>query len=263
MQISGRIVLLLAFGLVATSLSVAGQRPGKASPCSGLSDCAYPLLNARVTANQQAFFVYQDADSGFNHGTVQLFASPGMLMNEVVITAACIDDQNSPSGCSSNPESLDRTRGTVFAVAFPALMPNQDVGLYFYDSVGYNLSPANQVQFDVRSPTGGTVQFYVNNCVVAIANLPRSWEHLSVSIPSSCQPSPVQSLFTVSVSTTTQSQPAVTVLLDNIQFTPVPTRQLTEPSSPLSTQTFGVLPAQYSSCPEIPHVFHPTKSIEM
>jgi len=35
---------------------------------SALSDAAYQLLNARVTANQTSFYVYQNADSGLNHG---------------------------------------------------------------------------------------------------------------------------------------------------------------------------------------------------
>jgi hypothetical protein len=36
--------------------------------CNTISECAYLLLNQRVTVNTKNVYVYKDADSAFNHG---------------------------------------------------------------------------------------------------------------------------------------------------------------------------------------------------
>jgi hypothetical protein len=62
-----------------------------------VSSGAYNLLTERATADQESFFVYQDADSGFNHG----FPSgwfPASAQDHLQIDSAAINDPTSPSG---------------------------------------------------------------------------------------------------------------------------------------------------------------------
>ena len=48
------------------------------------SDAAYALLNERVTFNQDHFYIFRDADSGFNHGTPSNhFAEPQSLTGQL------------------------------------------------------------------------------------------------------------------------------------------------------------------------------------
>jgi cellulose 1,4-beta-cellobiosidase len=50
-------------------------------------------LQARVTANQTAFYVYQDQDSGLNHGFPSgYFSGPGIDFHLIQLDAGCIDD---------------------------------------------------------------------------------------------------------------------------------------------------------------------------
>jgi hypothetical protein len=61
---------------------------------SAISDLAYQDVNGCVTANQSVFYVYQDQDSGFNHGFPSgLF--PGAEASQITINAGCIDDASS------------------------------------------------------------------------------------------------------------------------------------------------------------------------
>ena len=96
---------------------------------SDLSNAAYALLVERVTANQTRFDVYQDADSGLNHGFPSgLFGSVGKMH----LNTACVDDPSAVSGCSSDPSRLDRARGTVLSIAFDPLLPGEFAGVNFY-----------------------------------------------------------------------------------------------------------------------------------
>src|ERR1035441_3406892 len=50
----------------------------------GISDPAYTLINTRTMQNQGQFFVYQDMDSGFNHGFPSgLFGSSQVAMTKL------------------------------------------------------------------------------------------------------------------------------------------------------------------------------------
>ena len=143
---------------------------------------------------------------------------------------------------------------------------NQNAGVVFQEpqnyeqngvvGTGYDLTPATAVQFDVRTPGGISVQFGVNSCTAAgpPTQLPASESYVTMTIPLSslvnnpanngapCPPDLTDThlLFTVAATGTAGG----IVLLDNIQFTPVPTRNATAVSMPLSTQTFGVVARQ-------------------
>ena len=68
----------------------------------------YQEQSARATTNEDAFFVYLDADSGLNHR----FPS-GLIGNlnlrAVAVNPACIDGPTTPSGCSDDLTRLDGT----------------------------------------------------------------------------------------------------------------------------------------------------------
>jgi len=244
--------------------------------CTTISGCAYQLLNQRASANQNSFYIYKDGDSGFNHGFPSgLFGSTDVDLSKVILDSACIDDPTldvaSGTGCSSDTNRLDGTRGTVFRFTFPPLLSQEDfVGLNFQEPEhyapsavsgpvignGYNLTPATAVQFDVRSPNGAVVQFGLGGCVTQFFSIRETWTTMSIPIDTlfppagdptaPCPPDLTSThlLFTV-VTNGAQSLNGGTVLLDNVQFTPVPARQLSNQealSLPLSNQSFGVVP---------------------
>ncbi|HUD85110.1 MAG TPA: VCBS repeat-containing protein, partial [Xanthobacteraceae bacterium] len=263
-----RLVLIAASVLVLLSANLQAQNV----------TTAYGVLSQRVGADQSQFFVYQDADSGFNHG----FASGVFGTQQVSINAACIDDTSAAQGCSTNSAQLDEIHGTVLQLAFPVMTAadfaglNVDEPLLYYDcattpsdcGTGYNLTGATSILFSVRSPTGITVQFGAGSQNTPWVTIPVSSTYataciaLGGSIQQDCPPtatyqlalggsislSSVHILFTV-VSNGQMAPNGGVLLLDNIQYGPVPTAQTSALSLPLSTQTFGVLPSQQTPIP--------------
>ena len=67
---------------------------------TAVSDAAYSVLNERVAENASPFFVYEDADSGFNHGFPSgLFgAMNGPNDHKVRVKTDCVEDA-SVGGC--------------------------------------------------------------------------------------------------------------------------------------------------------------------
>jgi len=277
--------LQLTISLNANDLSTPGAYPVVVSnpPPSGgssnavsllvtvISDLAYQTLTARTTANQKSLFVYQDQDSAFNHAFPSgVFPSGAVL----TIDAGCVDNPvDVTTGCylPTDTSHLDTARGTVLRITFPALPGTNFAGLNIEEPENwgvliansqcdatvtcnaYDLSGAATVAFDVRSPTGINVQFGVGQCQAPFVNLPASqtYTHMSLNTSAlSCAPvlNSVNVLFTATASNVPSG---ATVLLDNIQFTPVPSRANQGQgilSLPLSTQTFGAVP-QTSSFP--------------
>ena len=232
--------------------------------CVNVPDCGYQVLNSRTSANQTSFFIYKDADSGFNHGFPSGFFG-NIDLKGITVNAACIDAPTSVSGCTNDTTRFDGTRGTVFGLTLPAMSAEQFAGVNFQDPEnynlngvvgnGYNLVPATMVQFDVRSPSGFSVQFGVGGCVTNLIPIPPTWITMTIPLDSlfpppnsgaTCPPDITATHVLFSISTNGAVSPnGGTVLLDNIQFTPAPARQLSDPlalSLPLSTQTFGVVP---------------------
>ncbi len=239
-----------------------------------------------------SFYIYKDQDSGLNHGFPSgYFASAGIDYIQIQLDAGCIDDPSDPTtGCypSTNKTALDTIRATVLRLTFPYVGSySQWVGVNFeepqnwgvisanhecggpFSCNGCDLTGASAVEFDMRSPTGINVQFGVNQCTTNNTGNPvnnnyfalpasQTWTHMSLNLNTSslsCTPvlNTANVLFTVTASDITNLNGA-TILLDNIQFTPVPTRatQTQEGenrSLPLSTQTFGVVPQTSSPFP--------------
>ena len=248
------IVLLLQLPLAAQTTAISGP--------------AYQEITSRVTANQQSFSIYQDADSGFNHG----FFAAIPNANGVLVNAACIDNAaNMTTGCATNTNVLDTTRGTVLSITLtpstgtfsgvniqePQDYPSPEClsppGL---SACGYDLAPAagvttaSTISFNARSPNGGSFLFGVGNCVTATSmHISTSWTPIVIPLStlvipgsggSACQPqiSDLSILFAVQAVAPNQG----VILLDNIVFNPDPARQQSSYSFPLSTQTFGVIP---------------------
>lgn len=264
--VAGRTATLFVFdnaGDAPQRTSLSGTGFGS---CTSIADCGLRALNQLASANQTGFYVYKDADSGLNHGFPSgLFGSPGFDFSKVTLDAACIDDPLSSTGCTTNLNSLDAARGTVFRISLPPLRSFQFVGLNFqdpqnydpsYTGNGYDLRPAATVQFDVRSPDGIRAQFGVGGCVTNYITLSPSWQTITIPLTTtqyplsglSCLPDLSSTNLLFSVAVNDSSAPAGgTVLLDNIQFLPVPNRQqndLKALSLPVATETFGVVANQ-------------------
>jgi len=241
------------------------KQPGRITSsntaCNTISECAYALLTQRVNANRNSFFVYKDADSAFNHSFPSgLFGT--IDLNKVSLESTCIDDPSSPTGCSADTSRLDTMHRTVFRFNYPALEGTEFVGLNWQEpenyngqpssSTGYNVTPATTVQFDVRSPDNAKVQFGIGGCVTGFFELGPTWTTQTFSIADLIPPpgpsniscptdlTNVHILFTVATNAA-MSPNGGTVLLDNIQYLPIPDRQSTVPSLPLGTETFGVV----------------------
>jgi hypothetical protein len=109
--------LMLGLGAVITTRSV---------HASTISVGGYTVLNGRTAINRANFFVYMDQDSGLNHGFPSGFFGD---VNEISINAGCLDDPLSLTGCSSDINRLDTSRGTVLQIVFGPLPPGHFAGV--------------------------------------------------------------------------------------------------------------------------------------
>jgi hypothetical protein len=235
-------------------------------------NAAYSVLTGRTEASRQAFYVYQDGDSGFNHGFPSgLFADNPGTLGKIHLNSNCLDDSSSPTGCSADPKRLDRQRVNVLQVVFDALVPGQFAGVNIEEperwgadprGVGYDLRGSSRLVFDARSPDGARVQFGVGGCVTPFMAISSTWHPISIRLASlqrppnaavSCPPNlgNVHLLFTAATSDANAPHGG-TVLLDNVRFDPIAAAQGKRPSFPLSTQTFGVLPLQEPAAGRVP-----------
>jgi hypothetical protein len=272
----------LTLSLTASALANVGAFPivvSNPAPGGGPSNAvnfivatspAIAELIARANGNQN-FFVYLDQDSGFNHGIPSgFFASPLSNLSTIHLDTGCVDNPaDATTGCfpPTDIAHLDTKRGTVMRMTFDAQTGQNFAGINIEEPLdfgvlqtgsGYDLTGAQNIAFDVRSPDMASVQFGVGQCVFPnfTQNISQQWTTITFPLSKLVSPTfPVEPcppalrglhiLFTVV--TNSQSAPhGGTVLLDNIQFTPAPGRS-SQPagetfSLPLSTQTFGVVP---------------------
>ena len=228
-----------------------------------ISDPAFTLINARTSQNQSQFFVYQDMDSGFNHGFPSgLF---GNSQTKLHADPGCVYSAVAANGCSTDPTSLDQIRGTVFRVTFDPLATGEFVGLNFEEPEhwgftrvgrGYDLRGATELVLDVISPTGGiNVQFSINGQTASYMTIPRQWTTITINLGSlglsQSDLSAVNLLFGIA-SNEFNDRNGGTVLLDNIRFQPVPTTQSTSLGLPIGNQVFGILHVQNALMGSIP-----------
>ena len=246
-----RIALLFALQ-VALAVEVA-VGPVLGSP---ISDAAYPLLAGRVTESASAFAIYRDADSAFNHGYPSGFFGE---ISKVRVNAACVHSDTDPSGCCAAAECLDTTRGNVCRITFDALSlweyagvnweePENWAALGYPASNGYNLTGAEKLVFEARSPTPGGIQvrFGLGSSQTGWQTV-TDWQTYEIPL-STLSPAPglldVHVLFSV-VTNGYHCPSGGILILDNIRLEPPPAAPVGAGSRslPLSTQTFGVVPA--------------------
>jgi hypothetical protein len=257
-----------AFPIVVTNPAPGGG-PSNTVNFIVATNSALAELIARANGNQN-FFVYVDQDSGFNHGVPSgFFAQPLSNLSTIHLDTGCVDDPaDTTTGCfpPTDTTHLDTKRGTVMRMTFDAQTGQNFAGINIEEPLdfgvlqtgsGYDLTGAQNIVFDLRSPDVASVQFGVGQCVFPnfTQNISQQWTTVTFPLsklvspsfpPEPCPPAlgGVHILFTVV--TNGQFAPnGATVLLDNIQFTPAPSRS-SQPaetfSVPLSTQTFGVVP---------------------
>ncbi len=229
-----------------------------------LSETVYPLLIERANAPRSGFFVYDDADSGFNHGFPSgLFANQEATLAKIHIQTACVDDPAAADGCSDDPDALDRERGTVFRLTFDPLAAGEFAGLNFEEpegwggdprGSGYDLRGASELVLEARSPDGLSVQFGLGGGTSAFVALPEEWTELSFPL-TSLSPTPdlteVHLLFSIATNDSNASSGG-TVLVDRVRLEPAPTRQATVLGFPLSTETFGIVPRESEAAGRVP-----------
>lgn len=260
--------LLFVFDDAGNSPQTVELRGSGFGSCTTLSACAFQSLIDRLSENTNGFFVYRDSDSAHNRGFPSgLFGSLGLDLSKINLDSACVDDLASPSGCTTDRGRFDASRGTVFRVVMPPLAPLQFAGLNFEEPQnfngqlslegGYDLRSATMVKIEVRSPNRMVVRFGVGGCVTPLQTLDSSWQTLIIPFntlltppnhQTPCTPdlTNVHLLFSVLVNGETAPAGGI-VLLDNIQFLPVPSRQAGDsgiPRLPASVQTVGVVANQ-------------------
>jgi hypothetical protein len=260
--------LLFVFDEAGNSPQKVELRGAGFGSCTTTSACAFQSLIDRLTENTNGFFVYRDSDSARDHGFPSgLFGSFSLDLSKINLDSACVDDLTSPSGCTTDRQRFDASRGTVFRVVMPPLMPFQFAGLNFQEPQnfngqlslpgGYDPRPATMAKIDVRSPNRMVVRFGIGGCATELLTLDSSWQTLDIpfntlltppNYQTSCTPdlTNVHLLFSVLVSGATAPAGGI-VLLDNVQFLPVPSRQAGDsgiPRLPASVETVGVVANQ-------------------
>lgn len=239
--------------LLAVALSAAAVSDATASE---VSDAAYPLLAARVTAVRTSFPVYQDADSGLNHGIpsglfTQAGGDPAVMID---LETSCLDDPGDPTDCSSDFSRLDRERGTVVRIifTFDPDVPFEFAGVNFEEpenwganprGIGYDLRGSQNLVLDARSPDGISVRFGVHGNTSAFLPIPAAWTTFTTPLSTLGIPdlSNVHLVFTV-VTNDGAVPTGGTIFLDNVRFEPAPIAQSSALGFPLGTETFGVVP---------------------
>jgi hypothetical protein len=231
---------------------------------AAISNGAYAYLAGLISFNRSNFYIYQDADSGFNHSFPSGFyggppSGVTTVLSKIHVNAGCIDDPNSSSGCSNDPCLLDQQPATVLSIAFDPLAEGEWVGVNFEEpedygtqprGQGYDLQGATSITFYARSPSpgGSYVQFGVNQQMSAFYYIPNTWTSFTINFSEIglTQSDLVDVHLPFAVATKDIYDPSgVVVLLDNIMFLPVPASQTSRSGSlslPVSTQTFGELP---------------------
>lgn len=92
---------------------------------SAISDAAYPVLNERVGAHQYTSYVFRDGDLGGNLGFPSGFFGQ---FSKLHVRTDCVDDPAASDGCTTDPNRLDRVRGTVMQVIVDPQRPGDFTG---------------------------------------------------------------------------------------------------------------------------------------
>ncbi len=248
--------------MAAVGPTVSAGRVEAAEPA--LAETIYPLLLDRVGASRSAFSVYDNADSGFNHGFPSgLFADQEATLAKIHLEPTCVDDPAAADGCSDDPDALDRERGTVFRLTFDPLAAGAFAGLNFEEpeswgdnsrGSGYDLRGVSDLVLEARSPDGLSVRFGLGGGTTAFVDVPQEWIELRIPL-TTLSPAPdltnVHLLFTIATNDTHASAGG-TVLVDRVRLEPPPFRQASVVGFPLSTETFGIVLREREAAGRVP-----------
>src|SRR5437660_12807932 len=105
-------LILLPAGSAVLDLTAQTTDPSWVVPAASALDTA-------VQKVRQGLVVYEDADSGYNHGTFSGFF--GTAISKLSIDPGCVPNANPPTGCSFDPNALDKDHGTVIRFTFQPL----------------------------------------------------------------------------------------------------------------------------------------------
>ena len=151
----------LAFGLLFYAATFAAYS-------ATLEQSAEKLLTQRVADVRDNFYVYKNADSGFNFGFPSGFFTGGGAPHPQLLIA-CVDDPSEKMGCTKSSERFDTKRGTVFRIRFPKLTQGgQFSGINFEEPEGfgngntgkpYDMRGSSRILFEARAATSVDVKF--------------------------------------------------------------------------------------------------------
>src|SRR5713226_2856561 len=69
---------------------------------------AVKAVDTEVQKLRQGFIVYEDVDSGYNHGTFSGFFGSPSAVAKISIDTGCVPSGNPPTGCSSDVNAVDK-----------------------------------------------------------------------------------------------------------------------------------------------------------
>jgi hypothetical protein len=236
------------------------------------AEIAAPSLAQAATANRGAFYVYENADAGANHGAPSgFYGATGKLR----LDAGCVNEAAAATGCApAGSAQRDRERGTVLRLTFDPLAAGEFAGVNFEEpenwaargmpaSRGYDLRGATELVFEARSPTGIRVQFGVGGRVTDFLNIERGTAFATVRVrldalknPATGAVSPpdlseVHFPFSVAANNQFTSGGGI-LLLDNIRFEAAPATRATALGFPLANQTYGLTPLDDNAVGRVP-----------
>src|SRR5262249_14996458 len=192
---TGNLSTVGAFPIVVTNPPPGGG-PSNAVNFIVATNPIFAELIARANANQN-FFVYMDQDSGFNHGIPSgFFAQPLTNLSTIHLDTGCIDNPaDTTTGCfpPTDTTHFDAKRGTVMRMTFDPQTSQNFAGINIEEPLnwgvlhtgsGYDLTGAQNIVFDVRSPDMATVQFGVGQCVFPdfTKNISQQWTTVTFPI---------------------------------------------------------------------------------
>lgn len=223
-------------------------------------------LDVEIQRVRQGLVVYEDVDSGYNHGTFSGFFGSPSAIPKLSIDTGCVPVGNPPTGCSTDPNTIDKDHRTVIRFTFQPLTGNEFVGVSCVEPAGlfvgqngspYDLRGVNQISFDAASPdasNGMKVQFGFGGSTGAFQTLSPQWTHITITLAQQSAFTDLQHtaiLFTI-VTNAANAPGGGTVLVDNIRFDPTPTQQTQTLGFPVGYRTYGVVPVRADLSGPIP-----------
>lgn len=215
-------------------------------------------IDREVQKLRMGFIVYEDQDSGHNHGTFSGFFGSPSARDRITIDTGCVPMGNPPVGCASAPNTIDKDHGTVIRFTFPPLTGTEFAGVSCVEPEGlfvgqsgfpYDLRGIARLSFDAMSPdasNGMRFQFGFGGSTAPFRALSGQWERITIELANQTALTDLQNtsiLFTI-VANALNAPAGGTVLVDNIRFDPTPAQRVQALGFPAAYGTYGVVPVK-------------------